>query len=287
MKASLRLLIPGLFLSTFLFNGSCNLINPPEQIPSYIQLDSPSVTITAGLQGTSNQKITDGWVYVDGTFQGAYEMPVTFPLLKQGTKNILISPGIIENGVSATRVQYPFFYTDTFSVNLEPKKTYSFHPQFKYRSNTLFLMNEDFESGNNFIKLNGDTTFVRVNDANVLEGSFSGFMGLSDSMVFGECISSQVYDFPTDGSPVYIEMNYKCDHEFRVGVIAHTTGADVKFYQWNITAHADWNKIYLHLNDLLQSLGTVNFNIVIEMIKSDSEPEARLWVDNIKLLTLQ
>jgi len=55
-----------------------HLINPAEPIPSYIHIDKIDLTTDYSSQGTSSNKITDAWIYVDNELIGAFEMPVTF-----------------------------------------------------------------------------------------------------------------------------------------------------------------------------------------------------------------
>ena len=270
-----------------LTNSSCNIINPSEQIPAYIHLDSASVNIISAGQGSGSQEISDSWVYLHNQLQGVYEMPVTFPVLNEGTQEVVISAGIIENGVAATRKIYPFFYPDTFIVNLQPKETYTYHPTYKYRAATLFHFIQDFESGNNFEKVGCDTTMIRLDDSNVFEGGWCGYIKLDSAFVFSECKSSLTYPFTNNGNPVYLEMNYKCNQTFQVGVYSNTSSASVKFYQWNITTQTGWNKIYLNLTDVLATLAPNNYNILFKVEKDASVETSEVFLDNIKLITLQ
>ena len=266
---------------------SCNIINPSEQIPAYIQIDSPSVSIISSAQGTSSHRISDAWVYIDNSLQGVYEMPMTFPLLKAGTQEIVVVAGISQNGVAGTRIAYPFFYPDSFVVNLQSKETYHLKPVYSYKPGTLFLLNEDFESGNNFIKLSGDTTLIRANGSAVFEGDYCGYFKLDDSFVFGESKTAVTYPFNNNGSPVYLEMNYKCNQKFEVGVQANTTGSSIKYYNWNITPKGEWNKIYLNLTEVLQSIIPDDYNIIVRVQRDTSVAISEVFIDNIKLITLQ
>ena len=99
-----------LFLSfIFLSLSSCEIYNPSEDEPSYIHIDSISLTTDYTAYGTASHKITDAWVYVDNELIGAFELPANVPVLKSGVHNINIRPGIKLNGIAATRSYYPFF----------------------------------------------------------------------------------------------------------------------------------------------------------------------------------
>ncbi len=265
---------------------SCNIINPAEKIPSYIQIDSAEVNIEFASQGTASHRITDAWVYVNNSLQGVYEMPMTFPLLESGTKEIIVAGGVLQNGVAGTRIAYPFFYPDTFIVNLKEKETYHIKPNFKYKPGTWFRMNEDFEATNYFNKVAGDTTIIRINNATVFEGAWCGYLKLDEGFSGAECVSSDVYSFTNDGSPVYIEMNYKCNQKFEIGLLATTNGSSIKFYNWNITPKENWSKIYLNLTEILQSIIPDDYNILIRASKDTTVTTGEIYFDNIKLLTL-
>src|SRR5438067_12211826 len=90
---------------------SCEIINPSEDIPSYLHVESFSVTTNNETQGSNSSKITDVWVTVDGKALGTYELPATLPVLATGSHDVILSPGILINGIAATRTAYPFYTT--------------------------------------------------------------------------------------------------------------------------------------------------------------------------------
>ena len=62
--------------------------------------------------------ITDAWVTMDGINLGVFELPAQIPILDEGEHNFRISPGIKENGMSATRMIYPFYEIHESSENI-------------------------------------------------------------------------------------------------------------------------------------------------------------------------
>ena len=52
---------------------SCEIINPEEDIPSYIYVEEIKFTSTNPDQGSSSNKILDAWVYVDDELIGAFD----------------------------------------------------------------------------------------------------------------------------------------------------------------------------------------------------------------------
>jgi hypothetical protein len=277
----LILFIAGCFITCFY---SCDLVNPAERIPTFIQVDTFSFSVLPG-QGTSSTKITDVWVFDENSIVGAYEMPKTFPIIDSGSTRIIFSAGIWDNGISETRVEYPFYYPDTTTLNLKPGKTLMFTPHFTYRPSTKFYFIEDFEAGNLFNKINGDTNMIRITGAaNVFEGGGSGAIFLDPDHRFYEGRTSSSYILPK-GQPVYLEMNYKCDQAFEVGLYGTLLATTIFYYKWKINPKDYWNKIYLNMGNDVNSFGADNYQILIRANYDSTETTSHIYVDNIKLVS--
>ena len=50
------------------FVAACNAINPEEEIPAYIEINTMNVSSNYVTQGTNSSKITDVWVYADNEY---------------------------------------------------------------------------------------------------------------------------------------------------------------------------------------------------------------------------
>ena len=66
------------FIILLVFNFSCQIIDRPEKAPSFIQIEDFQFSISNNNQGTSSEKITDAWIYVNGNLEGAYELPCAY-----------------------------------------------------------------------------------------------------------------------------------------------------------------------------------------------------------------
>ncbi|MBK9732176.1 MAG: hypothetical protein IPO83_12975 [Chitinophagaceae bacterium] len=262
---------------------SCELINPPEEIPAYLQIDDVSLTVAAG-QGSASHKITDVWIDAENTAQGVYEIPTLFPLLNNGPTYLLISAGILDNGISSTRAVYPFYFPDTLTIDLQEKQVYKITPHFTYRTATKFSFIEDFEAGNIFELISGDTGLVRTNEAgNVFEGNFSGdiYLDPNHTVYEGRTTSSYVIE---KGSPVYVELNYKCDQQFEVGLYATTNIGHTSMYKWNINAKDTWNKIYLNMGKDVLDLDASSIQVQIRAVFDNLQESSHIYIDNVKLV---
>ena len=284
LKISTLILIMGLSgcFITSLF--SCNLINPTEGIPSYLQIDTFGFSVLPG-QGTASTKITDVWVYNENSLVGAYEMPKTFPILDSGPTKLIFSPGIWDNGISETRVIYPFYFPDTITLNLQPGKISPINPHFTYRPSTKFYFDEDFEAGNLFSQFGGDTNMVRIMDIeDVFEGGFSGKISLDHEHPYYQGISGSSYTFPI-GEPVFLELNYKCDQPFQVGLYGTQAAGSIFYYKWTINTKQNWNKIYLDMGADVGSLGADSYQILIKAVFDSTRTSSDIYLDNIKLVS--
>ena len=96
-----------LSLTVFSFNA-CELINPEENIPSYLYIQDFELK-TNSLEGSSRVNATDLWLFIANDPRGIHELPATIPVIDKGAPKITISAGVLENGISSTRQAYPFF----------------------------------------------------------------------------------------------------------------------------------------------------------------------------------
>ncbi len=280
-----------LVLAIFLLAlSSCELINPDEGIPSYIQIDTITLSTDYAAEGSASHKITDAWVYVDDELVGAYELPATIPVLKSGSHKITINAGIKMNGIAATRIPYPFYESYEVTTDLFPDSAISLEPNVNYYSSTTFAWKEDFESPGYTLEITSisDTILNRVSGtADVFEGNSSGlFSMLNPPHILFECKTINEYALPKGGTPVFLELNYKCNNTFRIGIFANEAGLSTQVPQTIlINKSENWNKIYVNLtNEVSLFVNAINYNIYFGVIPDEGNPEPIVYVDNIKLI---
>lgn len=285
------------FLAAVAFSvliSGCNLFNPAEPIPSYIHIQKIGLTTDPSIEGTNSSKITDAWVYIDDQLIGCYELPVTFPVLFDGTHQISVKAGIKVNGIAATRAPYPFYKIFSQSVSLSPGSVTSVSPIVTYVSGlnwTTFWM-EDFESsGISFARSPSgtDTSLLHVtsppepaNSPLIFEGNGSGIAYLDNNRQLFECISSTSYVLPK--SDVFLEFDYKSNYTFAVGVFAHGNST-VKTKVLNFHPSDKWNKVYVYLTPtILGSDNASDYNIFFGMLNSTGADSLAFSIDNVKLI---
>jgi len=295
MNRILRLF--GLVVLGFFFKG-CSIIDPAIPIPAYIHVDSVHLAITnSAQQGSASTKISDAWIYVNDQLVGAFQVPCTVPVLASGNCEVSVDAGIKISGLSANRGQYPFYsqYNKT-NVNLTPGKVTTVQPIVNYMAQTQFTWMENFESvqpafTSNIYDVSDTVIKVDHNPADVFEGKACGVVNLvaGATQVQYLGLSSPVTGFtlPYDGqTPVYLELNYKCNNSFTVGFYGGLTSVDLTtpIPVLNINPSSNWNKIYINFTQGLAQVPSQNYVIYFFMTPDNGVTHPTLYLDNIKLI---
>lgn len=267
---------------------ACNIVNPSESIPTYITLDSATVSsVLPEKHGSVSHKITDVWVYYNLQLLGAFELPAKVPVLANGKGQIQILAGIWDNGLSGTRIKYPFYTVDTFSFNASPGKSISYQPKFLYRTADqppIRYAIENFEQGNSFMPLAGDTSLTRTNALNeVYEGTWSGKMYMRDTDATAQCITSQEYPLPPS-KEAYLELNYKNDVPFDVRLEVLWNGSTIRSDIISLRERASWNKVYLRLGGFSSTYQNGKFKFYLRSSLPSGKTEGTILIDNFKVI---
>lgn len=267
---------------------SCNIINPAEKIPTYIQIDSVQLVSTvSGLHGSVSHKITDAWVYYERQLLGAFQLPARVPVLTEGRGQLQVVAGIWENGLSGTRVRNPFFTVDTFTFDPSPTQTIKHTPVFNYRTTDTPLVKyyvEGFEQGNSFVHKDGDTTLTKTNlPGEVFEGDWSAKVVLSDTTTSFESITSQEYLLPP-GRECYMELNYKTEMPLLVRIEAFYGGSYIYSDVIGLNTKDNWTKIYINLTGFASTFQNAKFKIIIKGSLTDGVLSAKTFIDNFKII---
>ena len=256
-------------------------------IPTYFQINE--IGFNDNINGeTSTSKISDVWFYVNDQKQGIYEMPCTFPVIGDGTNNIKIFSGIKVNGISASRDIYPFYESYDTTLNFISDSILSLVPTTKYKQNLNFY-SEDFDGlGNNFdISINSDTNFISPFPTDSVYGQLSnvGKVILQNPFLNFEATTFEIDDFPSAGSPVYIELDYKNNSTFIIGAYVNFSQSVIKKSIIAINPSEDWNKIYVNLTPTInESIGAQSLKVFISMLRPESMNSAELSIDNFKII---
>ncbi len=282
-----KIYLPLIALLCLCLLAACEIINPPEALPAYIQIE-PFEFSTNLDQGSASNNITDAWLYVDNELIGAFTLPATVPVLKTGEFSVIVDPGIKENGVAATPTIYPYYQRYTNTVNLVETEITTIQPESAYNDNLNFVFIEGFTDQHLFTAdLDGNPeTSIVSSSLGAYEGN-SGRIELTTEHPRLQVATGFVYDnLPTDGSvQIYLEMDYKNAVNLGVGVIGvDANGIEKAFYSHGLNPTAEWKKVYINLTEVIFNSELEYYQITFAATLPDGLDSAVILVDNIKLI---
>jgi hypothetical protein len=285
MRLNLLFILPAILF----LHSSCKKYSPAEEA-FFIKPGQISVSTTSS-QGSGSHKITDLWLYVNGQFQGAYPVENTMPIVSKGASaKINIYAGIKRNGISDTRIFSNFYQLLEIDTFVTSGKTITRPFTFKYSPAVTFTWTENFDGqGYSVQKSAGfsDTTFRIADPSDSFEGK-SLELGLSANSPTGSVAQIESggsgFALPFNSSDVFLELNYKCNTNFVVGLIGEDNSLKSAL---TVNAHDEWNKIYIQL---AEAIGTApvssKYKVFFSFIKLQ-EGSPRIFLDNIKLVFIK
>ena len=267
---------------------SCTLFEPVSPIASYIHIDTISIKTDYATQGSHSNKITDAWVLYDNKYLGTFPLPADIPLIGEGAHNITIRAGILENGILSTRTSYPKYTSFDTSVVLSVKEKTNFSPVVTYGSGVNFPQIEDFDDASlSLITTSSGTAPLVItppSDPNSFEGN-SGNVTLDENHPVFEVASSGAFLLPLN-TPSFVELNYKGDNDFTIGVFVTTSNGIIKKYLLSVRASSTWKKIYVTLSALLGDAMSngLDYKIYLHADKNPLLSSANIYFDNLKVV---
>jgi hypothetical protein len=268
-----------LFIIFLLILSAC-ADGPNDGIPAYIQIDSVSVNAKAG-QGSSSHAINTLWIESEGENIGPFEMPVLAPALVSGNRELILNAGVFVRGDFFNREIYPAYQPYKVNLDFVPGQIQLINPTFEYYDETAFPLIEDFESGNAF----GGLDRTDVNDPNNLEGK-ALWIVVDEATPLVKGVTSSPVSIPPLRR-VYIEMDYKADTDFAIGIEGLQNGSiSQDGYIDRFFASEDWTKIYYEISGIINAIDADNYNFYIEVLKLSNVPESNVYIDNFKIVVI-
>lgn len=262
-----------------------------EPIPAYLDLQPFEV---ASPGGAAWHKVTDGWLYVNGEFLGAYTLPAKVPVLAEGESEILLFPGVKENGILATPNIYPYLTKYDKKYILEAAQTTTVKPVTAYDSKAIFAFGSgrgDFDGGSNIGLENRDSDDA-LNVKITAEGAFAGqclLMQVDTAHPVMDVATEKMKELPITGAPeVWLEMHYKNDVPFFLYLLGGAEEVSQRIFQFNLSEN--WNKIYINLTEPITNTAKSEQRLYfrLSLPKNDagkySQPSGNVWIDNIRVL---
>jgi hypothetical protein len=270
---------------------SCNLINPDEEKPAYIAVDTIGLTTNLSIQGTASAKITDAWIYVDDQLIGAFELPCSIPVLASGKHKVSVGAGVMVNGLSALRAPYPFyrFYSEN-DVELSVGEVQKITPTVSYFDSLQFAFMANFDdlSGSKLEAAGASDTTIALtsNPELVFEGAGSMLAALYRDSGFIEFQMVEPIELPKQGTTIYLELNYKTTHIVNIGLKANfTSSGTISAPLVSLNPSAEWNKIYINMTrQVSQQLNAANYRVYFYAPKPAGSGKMEIFIDNMKIV---
>lgn len=276
-----------LLSATLIIISSCKKFNKEEPIPSYIKITKSTLSCDSILQGTTNSNISDIWVNIEGNRQGIYELPVNFPVIGTGSSLITLRAGIKTNGIAASRIIYPFFSTINIDTTLTPENQLTLAPVFTYLPETIFSWLENFQ-GNGFSLARtskSDTLMYTKSDSiNPLQKYGVFYIDAIRQNFYYK--STDHYVLPSNGSAVFLELDYQCDHPFVFGLIINKYQQSIETPVIYLNPHPNsFNHIYIDLSYIVsQNSDALDYDIFFGASLYSTYTKGEVKIDNIKLI---
>jgi hypothetical protein len=267
-------------------SGGCNIINPSEPVPTYVQIDSFS--FTGEKLGAMSHRITNVWVYFNNSPVGNFDLPAKFPVLASAPGTLIVAPGIDYDGLKGYEVIYPLYTGDSMGLTPAPGTVISFKPRTGYLPSADLKYEELFDNPVNFPRYTGDTDLVRtVKPDEVFEGSGSGAIYLPAGTDSATVVLKDLPKAITPGRDAFIELNYKGTLTLRVGMYAMSnTTSEVSVKQLiGLKPQDQWTKIYVDIKDFVSSHQNSTYKVLIRADRPAELSGGYLLIDNIKVVS--
>ena len=274
--------------------------------PVYLALPDLSMETDYNREGTASDAFTTAWVLHNQEVIGIYELPAVLPAtLGVGNHNVTVLPAMNLNGISGLRTIYSPVNPIEFSLDITEEDfldTLSFSARERsttYQSFYEVELIENFDqAGLNFQKLNNsDTTLERIKDP---DSTFSytppyasqpenngqaGLIALSPENRRGEFSSISTYSLPRGLQNLFVELNYRTNIPFSVGLVAITPDGERRQITVTLNPKEEWSKLYLDLITEYNAFPNASgYKLYVRSQLPAGRAAGRIFLDNLKLV---
>ena len=266
--------------------SQCSLFDTLGEDVMFLEFESAELTTTSG-QGENTHKIQDIHVFVDGFSVGVFNLPAKVPVLSNDSDvRVDVFAVISNNAQRSNPIDYPFYDKVTFDLTFEPLATRALDLNFRYNNDAKVVILADFEGNNPLsVSLPGSTNIDFIRSRETPYGDFCGKLTLPEEVTFYEKTTfGKIPRSVLATNEVYLEIDYKCDIEFGVGLVLETSAnGTIPIYKLRLRPQEEWNKVYIQFSQELAIDGIEEFSILLGSGIDDPE-DGSIWVDNIKFV---
>jgi len=276
----------------------CDLINPEEPAAGFLFVEPFQLETIPSREGSASANITEAWITREAAFIGAFPLPALTPLTAMGEQQLSIMPGIRENGISSTPAIYPFYRSFETTITVRAGKSDTLRPLTRYREDARFALLEPFGAGRTTfreLQVGDERNLLRPTEEAAFEGSHAGRLVLDTLAPAVQLATRERFStgLSENGSPVYLELNYRSGVDVVFGIIAYRNSdpqRGVALFNPGFRARNDWNKIYFNLTPLInqEDFDTFQLGLRSNLPRNDAGnfaiERAEVWLDNVKLV---
>ena len=302
---------------TMLSLNACKRFEGSVTVPSYIYIGSIDVVrqqqyAPSSEDGfyTSNIDVVELFAYFEGdnaeTRLGAFELPCTVPVLREGKmKYLTINPAVKQGGISGTHISYPFYQpiqlenveltaTDTTFLGTYDSAAHDYllHAHYYPKGNRLRVLAECYFEPTSFSTcFDSNVVWVSDDPAGACTGQGYGRIHLDDTVPilnFGFADSNEFN--PANSRILYLEMDFKIDMPLWIHMLGFLTGSSGTITSMPVQAlnpTNQWKKIYINLG---RTWSQFNYNVPLSIYfqaVNEKNINGDLLIDNIKVLTTE
>lgn len=266
-----------------------------DSTAAWLKIDTVTFTTNVVTEGENTHAITHLWVYMDGQSLGLFELPLNIPVLAEGEHDFVFYAGVKKDGFfdSAHPVyQYPFYNSISEKITLTKAETYSYEPNFTYKSGISFVGKEDFEDTGIILQndANEDTTQIHIisktNFPNIVKyGNSCGYIQISSVDSFAVVFTDIGMSIPK--GQIIMELDYMNSNSFKQGM---STNVEILDPYLLVAAQDEssmkWKKMYIDIGTQIDYLtytaSALNYYFTVNV--DDGLSVGDIYLDNIKIL---
>jgi len=248
------------------------------EIPFYLKCDSTSISTTLGV---ANSGIYGLYVTVDNDVRGTWQLPFKMPILKDGAKQMVVTPIVKLNNLSAQFLAYPLYTPKLVDINMVRGKTLDTTFSFEYQTGVNMIANEDMESFTNFS--------ASTKSAGARNGAYCMKMYADFSSIDSSATSFYYKQLSFNlEKTTFLEFDYYMPEGILAPALAYTDGSGntkVMFGESYLNKNTGWSHVYFNYTYVIGKIGSSGlYTPIFILTMPKGSTTATAYLDNVRIL---
>jgi hypothetical protein len=268
--------ILALVLAVHLFIG-CR--KAASEIPFYLKCDS--ALIAPSTLGIANSGIYGLYITVENDIRGTWQMPFTMPIIKDGLKQMVITPVVKINNLSTRFLAYPLYNVKLADINMVRGKTLDTVFTFEYASGVNMIANDEMESVTNFSATTKSSLARNGNGSMMMYADFTSV----DSSATAFYYKQLPFNFE---KTTFLEFDYYMPEGILAPALAYTDASGnprLMFGESYLNENSGWVHVYYNYTYLIDRIGKTGlYTPIFILTMPKGKTSARAYLDNVRIL---